>query len=85
MRVISDATHAEQIAAGGAEYRSYQYAPQRDGTARHDNRQESEMTQVLREVFLNPTHCDERTALRIQLRITRIERVLWTMPVSAAR
>jgi MGT family glycosyltransferase len=62
VRVISDANHARQIAEAGAEYRPYQYAQQRDGTTRHDNRQESEIARVRRLVFLNSRFCDELLA-----------------------
>jgi MGT family glycosyltransferase len=62
VRVISNANHAGQIREAGAKYRPYQYAPQRNTAARHDNQRETEMARVLRDVFLNPAFCDELLA-----------------------
>src|SRR5262245_31378223 len=59
VRVISAASHAEQIREAGAEYQPYRYTTERDTRFRHDTQHESEMTRLLREVFLNPTFADE--------------------------
>jgi MGT family glycosyltransferase len=58
VRVMSNASHAEQIAAAGAVYHPYQYVRQFMRTGRPDNEQESGRTRLLREVFLNPAFGD---------------------------
>jgi UDP:flavonoid glycosyltransferase YjiC (YdhE family) len=58
VRVMSNASHAEQIAAAGAVYHPYQYVRQFMRTGRPDTEQESGWTRLLREVFLNPAFGD---------------------------
>jgi MGT family glycosyltransferase len=58
VRVLSDVSHAAQIAAAGAVYHPYQYVPSRVRTRRPDTEQESRWTRLLREVFLNPAFGD---------------------------
>ena len=60
VRVVSDETHAAQIAAAGAEYRPYRDAPQRDPARRDGKAQATEMARIMRDIFLNPVYADER-------------------------
>jgi UDP:flavonoid glycosyltransferase YjiC (YdhE family) len=62
VRVISNASHREQIEGAGAEYRPYRFAAQRNPGERQDNRQESEMARLSRTVFLNAAFSDELLA-----------------------
>ncbi len=62
VRVISDASHAEQITTAGAAYRAYRYAPQRDPTTRYANLSETEMTRLVRTVLLSRAYADELLA-----------------------
>jgi MGT family glycosyltransferase len=58
VRVLSDASHAAQLADAGAVYRPYGPALDRDPTVRHDETPQEEMMRVLRDVFLNPRYGD---------------------------
>lgn len=60
VRVMSDASHAAQIAAAGAVYHPYQFSSARERmrTGHPDTEQESGRTRLLREVFLHPAFGD---------------------------
>jgi UDP:flavonoid glycosyltransferase YjiC (YdhE family) len=53
VRVMSNATHAAEISAAGAQFRPYDEKLERDPTERHDESPEAEMARVMRDVFLN--------------------------------
>lgn len=58
VRVLSDASHAAEIAAIGARFLPYEAALRRDPTQRHDESPQEEMVRVLRTVFLNTAYAD---------------------------
>jgi MGT family glycosyltransferase len=56
--VVTNASHATQLADAGATFCSYDASLHRDPTARHDETPQEETMRVLRDVFLNPGYGD---------------------------